>query len=64
MTHTIAITIASDCNRNVEVASYSLRNRSEIEVLQGVFGVAVIFFELRLQSLAICDSKSLRDSGH
>ena len=27
---------------------------------EGVFGVAMIFFEWRLQSLAICDSKLLR----
>ena len=30
-------------NRKFEVASFSRRNRSEIAVLQGVFGVAVIF---------------------
>ena len=31
-------------NRNFAVASFPRRNRSEITVLQGVFGVAVIFW--------------------
>ena len=46
-------------NHNFEVASFCRRNRNEIAVLQ-VFRSRSDFFELRLQSLAICDSKSLR----
>ena len=46
-------------NHDFEVASFSRRNRSEIAVLE-VFSESQWFFESRLQSLAICDSKSLR----
>ena len=46
-------------NHNFEVASFSRRNRNEIAVSE-VFSELQWFFELRLQSLAICDSRSLR----
>ena len=46
-------------NHNFEVASFFRRNRIEIAVLQ-VFRSRSDFLGLRLQSLAFCDSKSLR----
>ena len=47
-------------NHNFEVASFFRRNRSEIAVSEVFSESQWFFWVLRLQSLAICDSKSLR----
>ena len=50
-------------NCNFEIASFSRRVAVKSQRNRSVtrfFGFAVIFFELRLQSLSICGSKSLR----
>ena len=52
--------IASDCQSQFRSRKLFPQKSQWNRSFTGAFGVAVIVFELRLQSLAICESKSLR----